>query len=443
MFFRAVGHTRLCANRFGLSSFTRHVSFSHVRNKDLFNFELNVEEHLRDGKKKQTEDRDDGSNASIATKEESSKVSPQETYVKPKDDSLLDDIFADLVFENQAGSNELDKVFQDITDNSKYDHSLPINLDKTTEDHLFPPRESHKSKLVSMLEEQNLFQNIFETYAQKESAEVRDDKLENQVLRNLQESFNASGASSANSTKRTFKYDQLDQPAMKEILDSMAAALTPTLEVLDGFTKKLEVIQFATRIFERYHLLNNNIDTFYLHKKKSETAAEFKERCNASCKEVEKYCASKPDEPVLNVYTMPLIFNRVLRVLNTKLYDGQLALTLFHAIKKDINLYTVVCNQETYNEILKTYWVYMGKASLCEVELVFLEMTNNGFAGDLATFSIIKEILASYHTMRIGKSLYNPGGMPIWSQEDERRAKNLGAKLRKLGNSLRKQRFGA
>lgn len=124
-----------------------------MRNKDLFNFELNVEEHLRDGKKKQTEDRDDGSNASIATKEESSKVSPQETYVKPKDDSLLDDIFADLVFENQAGSRTFyreRKSKPTVTNKSINDlstfpqHRRMVELVEQSRDKLFGCRQEWK-----------------------------------------------------------------------------------------------------------------------------------------------------------------------------------------------------------------------------------------------------------------------------------------------------------
>lgn len=347
------------------------------------------------------------------------------------DKDLLDDIFADLVFDNQSGANELDKLFLDVSSSN----SMTIDLDKTTED-LFD-RDTAKRGRSSVLEEQKLFQTIFETYSQSGSAADRSDKLEEQVLYNLQESFNTARSAPL----KTPKHDKISQPAMKKIHANVRAALAPTLDLLDASASKLELLAFLNHTVSRYHAMDRDNDNFYVYKAKSERMPAYEARCERMCQNIGQQGAENAREPVLNVFTMPILFNHVLRVLSVKLYDGQLALTLFHTLKKNIDLYTVVCNQQTYNEIMKIYWVYMGKASLCEVELVFLEMQNNGFLGDLATFSILKEILATYHSMRMGKTVYNPGGVPIWCQEDERRAKNLGNKLRALGHSLRKQRF--
>lgn len=342
------------------------------------------------------------------------------------DKDLLDDIFADLVFDTQAGSNELDKLFENITSNPD---AMTIDLDKTTEDVFDDGKRP-------VLEEQHLFQKIFETYSQSQPAD-RNDRLEEQVLYNLQESFNTASSS----PPQTAKHDQLSHSAIKEILGNVQNALAPTLDLLDSCGSKLELLAFLNHTATRYHSMARDNDNFYVYKAKSERMTAYEARCERMCQSIDRQGTQNPREPVLNVFTMPILFNRVLRILSTQLYDGQLALTLFHTLKKNIDLYTVVCNQQTYNEIMKIYWVYMGKASLCEVELVFLEMQNNGFSGDLATFSIVKEILATYHSMRMGKTLYNPGGVPIWCQEDERRAKNLGNKLRALGQTLRKHRF--
>lgn len=340
---------------------------------------------------------------------------------------LLDDIFADLVFDNQSGSNELDQLFQNVTS------AKTVDLDKTTEDFV---RDDSGRRRSAVLEEQNLFQEIFETYAQSQSSVKRSDKLEEQVLYNLQQSFNTASAS-----LQPAKHGKLSHSATKEIHANVHASLAPTLDLLSSILSKRELLAFLNHTFSRYHAMDRSTGNFYVYKAKSERMASYQARCDLMCNDIKSHSNENAREPVLNVFTMPILFNHVLRVLGTKHYDGQLALSLFHALKQNIDLYTVVCNQQTYNEIMKLYWVYMGKASLCEVELVFLEMQNNGFSGDLATFSVLKEILTTYHSMRMGKTLYNPGGVPIWCQEDERRAKNLGHKLRALGHTLRKQRY--
>lgn len=144
---------------------------------------------------------------------------------------------------------------------------------------------------------------------------------------------------------------------------------------------------------------------------------------------------STPPIPKLNVLTMPIVFNAVLKRLSTRLFRGDLAYYLFNMLKGDIDLYTICCNQETYNEILKIQWVYFGKSNLYGVELTFVEMLNHGFQGDLVTYNIVKQIILDYYEMKMGKSVLY-GNFPRWTQEDDRRVRNLEKNLVNLANSL-------
>lgn len=388
--------------------------------KDLFSFDLDVERLV----KSQDAPPQDFSHAadSAVPSGPHAAASFADRPAECADKDLLDDIFADLVAPDPS-SNELDRLFESASTEAK-----SIDLDRSTETLL-------EEQSPPPLEEQRLFQKIFDTYSQSPLAADRNDKLQELVLFNLQQSFVTSGA-----PPPTAKHDPLPHSATKETLDNVQTALAPTLDFLGACSSKVELLAFLRNTVSKYMAMPRDNDKFYIYKAKSERMPAYKARCERLCHDIERQSAADPRDPVLNVLTMPILFNCVLRVLSTKMYDGQLALTLFNTLKENIDLYTVVCNQQTYNEIMKIYWVYMGKASLCEVELVFVEMQNNGFVGDLATFSILKEILASYHSMRMGNTVYNPSGAPIWCQEDERRARNLGNKLRVLGNALRNKR---
>ncbi|ODV69075.1 hypothetical protein HYPBUDRAFT_152264 [Hyphopichia burtonii NRRL Y-1933] len=99
-------------------------------------------------------------------------------------------------------------------------------------------------------------------------------------------------------------------------------------------------------------------------------------------------------------------------------------------------------NQQTYNEILRTYWIYFGKSNLYGIEMIFTEMRNNGFEGDLMTVNIVKQILIDYYNLKLGKNdnlhleLNSDIKVPIWTIEDDARANNLQRQIQHLASSL-------
>lgn len=145
---------------------------------------------------------------------------------------------------------------------------------------------------------------------------------------------------------------------------------------------------------------------------------------------------SLPSMPELNVITLPTIFNWIIKNASFRLCDGQLSMSLFNLVKRDLATYTIMCNQETYNEVLRTLWIYNGKSSLFNVEMTFTEMRNNGFTGDVVTFNILKQIIVDYHNMKQGKIGGRNLGTPIWSKEESQRIQYLERQLHALAKRI-------
>lgn len=355
----------------------------------------------------------------------------QEDVGKTDQADYIDDIFAHLALQDDGDntkSPQLDELFTDLARN----RTGTIDVDRTDED-LFGEVRRSKAGPDLVAEEKSVFLKIFDSYLTKgEEKPQTGDKLHSEVLLHLQESF-----SKVNQTGQQSNASQVNSRDAEKMQKAVAAALEPTLTYLLKLQTKKELIDFSSDFFNRYADADYDAAEFYLHRRKGESVAAFNERHRQFCDKINSQSEQHPEKPHLNSLTMPVVFNHILHELSSTKFDGEMALTLFNAVKEDINLYTIVCNQQTYNEMLKVYWVYLGKSTLCEVELIVVEMMNNGFSGDLLTFSTLKEILGTYHTMRMGQSLYNPGGQPIWSKEDEKRAQNLGDKLRAMSIRLK------
>lgn len=354
----------------------------------------------------------------------------------PEDD--LSDILADMSFEPSQSSeaSELDRIFSDLAkgSGSADEEYRPVSVDN-------PEEEMQHSVITEgdiIDEEKRLFESIFETYTQKERESPNPKNLEAEVLWNLLQSFTKTNKGPQG---KVISQELVSAPEIRQLLDEAKSSIEPTIELILEMKKPLELVLFLSSVFERYVAHDYDDSTFYLQKKKNESHDNFQKRANLVFQQILQACLKDPANPVLHEYTLPVIFNHIIRLLMVKFYNGKLALSLFNSLKEDISLYTIMCNQDTYNEMIKVYWIFMGKSSLCEIELLFVEMMNNGFRGNMATFAILKLILGEYHTMKMGKSLYNPGGLPVWSFEDERRATKLGEKLRDLSRHLRKTRY--
>lgn len=227
--------------------------------------------------------------------------------------------------------------------------------------------------------------------------------------------------------------NKLTQDTIDRIFLHFDDALKPTYTALLTFDLRDSYLDFLKGVIQRFKGSRSRQREFFLTMKKGEALHDFTDRFTKLSQEVKLKNEELPLEPVLNAYTLPLLFNYILKTLITKFYDGQLALTLFNSLKRDLDVYTMVCNQDTYNEVLKLFWAYYGKLSLQEIEMTFLEMKNNGFVGNLNTFRVLKEIIVRYHLIKLGFSDLSL----FWLREDDKRVKNLERNLHKLASQLK------
>lgn len=364
-------------------------------------------------------------------------ASPLDTRSDPdsSNDKATNDILADFL---QKPDNEtptpLDQILANLA-NDDYSDLKPHK--EEPQDQFGSNVEDSQTTQNAIEKEQDLFKSIFSKYSNDMKPSFWAQDLSEQVLTMLKESFSQPSPSSlSDETKRPRSRaipKVLEAEKLLSEMENMTAhALLGTTEWLSSKSRS-ELMLFYQDLFERFKNDDYNKETFVLKKHRNESDADLMERLKALCQIIEDASRHTPEQPVLTSQALPALFNFGIKTFVSKFYDGAAALTMFNLAKEDLALYAVLCNQATYNEMLKVYWLFYGKASLYEVELMVVEMVNNGFKGDLETFAILRKILLSYHTMRMGKTVYNPGGSPIWSAEDERRAANLGMKLQQIG----------
>lgn len=156
--------------------------------------------------------------------------------------------------------------------------------------------------------------------------------------------------------------------------------------------------------------------------------------------EVRQQAAVAPEDPPLNVFTLPILVNAILHRLAFDLYHGQLAILLYNLLKYDVGLYLIACNQHTYNEMLGITWIYNAKGDLYPIEVLVEEMRNNGFPGNLETFNVVQQIVIDYHNLRMGKlqGINLDIGVPLWLAEDDARAQLLESTLKAMAHRLGK-----
>lgn len=227
--------------------------------------------------------------------------------------------------------------------------------------------------------------------------------------------------------------NRLKQDTIDAMFSEFSKAIKPTLDILSEMSTRQELSAFLSRILKRFQQKDYNKKEFALSMKKNETVANFSKRYVSLSEEAKKISELDGSNPMICAYTVPLVFNKVLQELLFRFHDAEFALTLFNLVKKDLSLYMVCCNQDTYNEMLRMIWVYYGKSSLAEVEMTFLEMKNNGFPGNVDTYRILREIILQYHMAKLGKGT----GFSFWLKEDEKRVRNLEKSLSKLVGELR------
>ncbi|KAK6455542.1 uncharacterized protein RJT20DRAFT_128814 [Scheffersomyces xylosifermentans] len=234
--------------------------------------------------------------------------------------------------------------------------------------------------------------------------------------------------------------DRINTILRKEFLDKVGSSLSPTKTYIESLESRSAVVDFLRSVIKRWVCTRDHIDTEVVSLQMKLTSALKEDKALSTIHE--EYIASmaaeaseNPKEPPLNVFTLPVVFNQVLKTLTFKHHDGQLALSLYNSLKNDINLYTVICNQQTYNEVLRLLPIYFGKSDLYSIEMAFMEMKNNGFSGDSVTFNILSQILNDYHSLN--QEFSRNKNTTLSSYEDDKRAENLYRWLTTLQRNLR------
>lgn len=333
---------------------------------------------------------------------------------------------------NNAEGEEEDEITKllnslDLQDDIEYDkleHKQdysPVNIDESDviDQQLFKTNDSNNDVIT---QEKDLLQDILKSY---QNIDEEKSNSEKKIFDNLTQYYTGSKLSNQ------FYQDTL----FKRVTESLSS----TLDYIDSSEGKHEVVHKLNAIINQLNneqISVNDRQGFFLtsllkHKKITNDHENL-------FKEMELQSKISPANPKLNVLSLPLLFNQCLKTLHTKFNDGALCLTLFNYLKKDLNLYSVCCNQDTYNEILKTYWVFQGKSNIYAIENLYIEMTNNGFQGNLTTFNILKQIIVDYYDLKMGNSPLYSTNLPIWTQEDDSRIESLESSLNKLAKTLNK-----
>lgn len=359
-----------------------------------------------------------------------------------RNDDSFDDIFKDIILDPKQPSSEakteMDKIFANISRGQTsekqelyQDTSMDIDM---TDETLVLDKKAEDPNIVQ--KEKELFMNIFKTYSQREPSKEKKKSSHSNLLWNLREAMSSKSTDLDRHISRAMRPSQgnkLTQDTIDRIFLHFDDSLKPTYTALLTFDLRESYLDFLKGVIQRFKGSRSRQREFFLTMKKGEALHDFTDRFTKLSQEVKLKNEELPLEPVLNAYTLPLLFNYILKTLITKFYDGQLALTLFNSLKRDLDVYTVVCNQDTYNEVLKLFWAYYGKLSLQEIEMTFLEMKNNGFVGNLNTFRVLKEIIVRYHLIKLGLSDLTL----FWLREDDKRVKNLERNLHKLASQLK------
>lgn len=298
------------------------------------------------------------------------------------------------------------------------------------------PNEYNPDVNQIVKDEKELFQYIFESYMKPMQHEQDEKKKKMHDLKHSIRSTNERIGSLVSPRNRN-ELSKVSLRLRNKIFEKSKEAISPTVEYINTLSTTPEVVEYYNEVLAQWNdLYTESGDKLFLTTLLKDST-DFTDKHIQFVEELHFASQNEPKFAQLNVITLPIIINQIFKTLSFKFYDGQLPLTLFNLLKKDITLYTLACNQETYNQILRILWIYHGKSNLYNIEMTFVEMKNNGFNGDLQTFNILKQIIMDYYDLKMGKADINKGtGLPIWSVEDDKRVRNLEGRLKLLGSVL-------
>lgn len=388
--------------------------------------------------------------AKTGASSENDSISPQKNQ---EFDKILDSLvfhFDELEAPKEANSQPQVHNSQETNDKPEFDlslfESLLRNADATaTEDISFEDEEENGFKMEDddiIDEEKKLFGKVFQTYLKDESN--KNDKAKrieyySSIKKSKEDIDNLINLTSTE-RKQSVSFDSVSAQFKQQFFDRTKLAINPTLNHIDHLRSVEAKLEFLNAIIARFQ---SQIKTpqgrneIFLGKQLRKNSKNFTAKHESLIDSMSQTSIKLADSPVLNVFTIPLIFNKTLHSLSFQNYQGTLALSLYNLLKKDVNLYTVFINQQTFNEILRINWIFNGKLNLHGIEMIFLEMVNNGFTGDIMTYKIIKQVLLDYCRLRIGNySGSTNKDVPIWTEEDNKRFKKLVGKTHQLANEL-------
>lgn len=300
---------------------------------------------------------------------------------------------------------------------------------------------------------QRLSQFIKEAYEKRpheKESEKKDEAVDIDSLLSNYKSDDQRGGflnEAAPSFQNRITVQSLDLDLRQKLYEKCEAALIPTLAVIGRLQSSPEVYQLYNSILKRVatdlksakkdQSLN---DRFYLRDVFLESNMSGWSELHEDV--IERVRAKSSADPLnidFNIITLPIITNHVFKKLGYQLFNGQLAISLFNKLKVDIHLYTLCCNQQTYNEILRTIWVYNGNIDLFEFEKVYTEMKFLGYSGNFVTYNILKTVIDEYNALLNGNSIFNEYGSKVLTRDDNARITFLTKEFHKLQTRLNNQ----
>lgn len=346
----------------------------------------------------------------------------------------------------QGGSNDRLELYPE----SKVPETADLKESRTFEIRNAESKSEEDDQVDSLLQSLHLQGKVDENQLESEQpSETQNFKdiveQERALFDDVLGSLNSSAVDNSNTSQRRI-YDNLkryrlmkDQNKITNQEDKLTRAkqaLSPTLQFIDQIKTPVELIdeinKLLLRTTELLHASETSTEIYnglFLPQLTDQQFDDFIETINQN---------HSPEKQQLNLITLPILFNEFLKVNNNKFKDGQLTISLFNYLKSQLSLYLLICNQDTYNEILKTVWIFHGKSNLYQIEIIITEMLNNGFQGNLLTFNILKKIILDYYNLKMNNYPFINNNLPIWNQEDDHRVLNLERKLRAISFNIKR-----
>lgn len=372
----------------------------------------------------------------------------QQDPEKPQEEHF-NDVFKDLKG-GSAGevlgigrNNDNDAGASPFSDDSKFDLFEKLgNLSVTEQNNNELGVEDLESKYIH--EERETMLNIFNKYLGNQEYDVEGEEdskamtkphVKTELINEMIQMYSHDDLKDHQPLDITKNRKKTSSEISLELERQIHEALTASIVVIEQELNLWQLYKFFESLQAQWKLVST--EDMYLRG----TMRDSGNKMEKLVSDIAAQSTSNPQQPIINAFTLPILFNKLIKTIACKYQDPQLAVSLFNLLKKDLNLYTICCNQQTYNEILRINWIFNGKSNLYGIEMILLEMTNNGFLGDLVTFNLLEKIIVDYHNMKMGIDLHNQGKKvrSIWNLEDDKRVQTLERRLHEMGGRLRNE----